>query len=137
MDIILLGLTPPHQQHLSSKLSQALAGLGYPAHIHSPTHTHDFETPPEQAHILLCATTSPEENHLLWRELLLTQGLPFQVVHGHGENLLQQCLLALLPPNTAIGLARQELPMRWQGVCEACSDPDCELRLFSGLLQGR
>jgi hypothetical protein len=35
------------------------------------------------------------------------------------------------------GLARQALPVRWQGVCETCSDPDCEQRLFSGLLQGR
>ena len=39
--------------------------------------------------------------------------------------------------STLEGLARKALPERWQGVCETCSDPDCEQRLFSGLLQGR
>jgi hypothetical protein len=137
MDIVLLGLAPPQQQHLASTLSQALSDLGYPTQIHLPIHIQDFQALPQQARILLCASSSPEENQPLWRELLFAQGLPFQVVHGQGENLLEQCLLALLPPNIAVGLSRQELPARWQGVCEACGDPDCEKRLFSGLLQGR
>lgn len=68
--------------------------------------------------------------------MLLAQGLPFQVIHGIGQELVTQCLLAILPPALQ-GFARQELPVRWQGVCETCSDPDCEQRLFFGLLQGR
>jgi hypothetical protein len=98
--------------------------------------------------------------------MLLAQGLSFQVIHGNGEALVSQCLLAILPPDgfspagfamtsemasnlpsgfvmttqaasAPQGLGRQALPVRWQGVCETCSDPDCEQRLFSGLLQGR
>ena len=84
--------------------------------------------------------------------MLLAQGLPFKVIHGIGQELVTQCLLAILPPDgfspsgfamtSAMasdleGLARKAMPVRWQGVCETCSDPDCEQRLFSGLLQGR
>jgi hypothetical protein len=99
--------------------------------------------------ILLCISPEDAANAQAWRAILLAQGLPFQVIHGIGQELVKQCLLAILPPDgfspsgfamttqVTSGLARQELPVRWQGMCETCSDPDCEQRLFSGLLQGR
>ena len=89
--------------------------------------------------ILLCVNPEDAAIAQAWRAMLLAQGLSFQVIHGNGEALVSQCLLAILPPDgfSPSGLARQALPVRWQGVCETCSDPDCEQRLFSGLLQGR
>ncbi|NBY33412.1 MAG: hypothetical protein EBQ68_05105 [Betaproteobacteria bacterium] len=102
--------------------------------------------------ILLCVNPEDTTNAQAWRAMLLAQGLSFQVIHGNGEALVSQCLLAIMPPDGSSpsgfamttqaasapqGLGRQALPVRWQGVCETCSDPDCEQRLFSGLLQGR
>jgi hypothetical protein len=102
--------------------------------------------------ILLCVNPEDAAIAQAWRATLLAQGLPFQVIHGIAEALVAQCFLAILPPDgfspsgfamptqaaSALqGLARQALPVRWQGICETCSDPDCEQRLFSGLLQGR
>jgi hypothetical protein len=116
--------------------------------------------------ILLCVNPEDAAKAQAWRAILVAQGLPFQVIHGIAEALVTQCLMAVLPPDGVIpsgfamtsemasnlpsglamttqassaleGFARQALPVRWQGVCETCSDPDCEQRLFSGLLQGR
>ncbi len=137
MDIVLLGLSLPRLQHLASALTQALGSVDQPAQIHIPKGTQGFAVPPAHARILLCASPLPDDIHSSWRQLLMSKGLPFQVIHGSSEELLRQCLHALLPAETASGLSRQALPVRWQGVCETCSDPDCELRLFSGLLQSR
>ena len=143
MDIVLLGLSPPRLQHLAAAIGPALTQFAQNWTLHTPLDaplSHATWTPPSlSSRILLC--TSPEDapNAQAWRANLLAQGLPFQVIHGIGQELVKQCLLAILPPDcfNPSGLARQELPVRWQGVCETCSDPDCEQRLFSGLLQGR
>jgi hypothetical protein len=143
MDIVLLGLSPPRLQHLAAAIGPALTQFAPNWTLYTPLDTplsHPAWTPTSlSSRILLC--TSPEDapNAQAWRANLLAQGLPFQVIHGIGQELVKQCLLAILPPDcfNPSGLARQELPVRWQGVCETCSDPDCEQRLFSGLLQGR
>ena len=143
MDIVLLGLSQPRLQHLAAAIGPALTQFAPNWTLHTPLDaplSHAAWTPPSlSSRILLC--TSPEDapNAQAWRANLLVQGLPFQVIHGIGQELVKQCLLAILPPDcfNPSGLARQELPVRWQGVCETCSDPDCEQRLFSGLLQGR
>ena len=143
MDIVLLGLSPPRLQHLAAAIGPALTQFAPNWTLHTLSDapiSHAAWTPPSlSSRILLC--TSPEDapNAQAWRANLLAQGLPFQVIHGIGQELVKQCLLAIFPPDcfNPSGLARQELPVRWQGVCETCSDPDCEQRLFSGLLQGR
>jgi len=141
MDIVLLGLSPPRLQHLAAALEPSLTQFAPNCTLHTPAHNHlnhSAWTPPSlSSRILLCASPEDATNAQAWRAILLAQGLPFQVIHGIGQELVKQCLLALLPPETAKGLAREALPVRWQGVCETCSDPDCELRLFSGLLQRR
>lgn len=137
MDIVLLGLSKPRLQHLGSALRQMLASLHQPVHLHIPDDAQTFEVPPPQTRVLLCVSPLPDDNSAAWRQHLLSIGLPFQVIHSSDQDLLAPCLLALLPAETAQGLSRQPLPVRWQGVCETCSDPDCELRLFSGLLQSR
>lgn len=136
MDIVLLGLTQSRLQHLATALEPALKAFAPRTTLYI-TQSQTAWTPPSlSSRILLCVNPEDAGNAQTWRAILLAQGLPFQVIHGIGQELVTQCLLAILPPALQ-GFARQELPVRWQGVCETCSDPDCEQRLFSGLLQGR
>lgn len=152
MDIVLLGLSQPRLQHLASALRQTLKQFAPSLTIHSPQNPTDWTAPLLPSRILLCVNSDDAANAQAWRDILMEQGLSFQVIHGIGQELVTQCLLALLPPDcfnpsgfamtTSMasnfeGLARKAQPLRWQGVCETCSDPDCEQRLFSGLLQGR
>ena len=136
MDIVLLGLTQSRLQHLATALEPALKAFAPRATLHIPHSQLAWNPPSLSSRILLCVNPEDAGNAQTWRAILLAQGLPFQVIHGIGQELVTQCLLAILPPALQ-GFARQELPVRWQGVCETCSDPDCEQRLFSGLLQGR
>jgi HTH-type transcriptional regulator, transcriptional repressor of NAD biosynthesis genes len=72
---------------------------------------------------------------VLRRELQLA-GIAFQTIYGQGPARLEQALrvlgralrLDLVAPNPAWSQGRRP----W--TCEKCSDPDCEHRLFSGLL---
>ena len=166
MDIVLLGLSQPRLQHLATALEQALKPFAPCATLYTPQSQTAWTPPSLSSRILLCASAEDVQIAQAWRAILLAQGLPFQVIHGIGQELVTQCLLALLPPDcfnpsgfamtsamastlpsgfamtSAMasdleGLARKALPVRWQGLCETCSDPDCEQRLFFGLLQGR
>ena len=152
MDIVLLGLSPPRLQHLATALEPALKAFAPRATLYIPQSQTAWTPPSLSSRILLCINPEDAANAQTWRAILLAQGLPFQVIHGIGQELVKQCLLAILPPDgfnpsgfemtSAMasdleGLARKAMPVRWQGVCETCSDPDCEQRLFSGLLQGR
>ena len=136
MDIVLLGLTQSRLQHLTTALEPALKAFAPRATLHIPQSQTAWTPPSLSSRILLCVNPEDAGNAQTWRAILLAQGLPFQVIHGIGQELVTQCLLAILPPALQ-GLARKAMPVRWQGVCETCSDPDCEQRLFSGLLQGR
>jgi HTH-type transcriptional regulator, transcriptional repressor of NAD biosynthesis genes len=76
------------------------------------------------------------------RGQLQALGLPYRVVYGAGPARLINALLALgLPaPDTNTHRAREEAQFdlnrgRTPWSCEQCSDPDCEHRLFTGLLQ--
>ena len=72
---------------------------------------------------------------VLRRELQIA-GVRYQTIYGKGPQRLQQALRAigkhlgrqLLADDPALRLGRG----RW--VCDSCSDPDCEHRLFSQLL---
>ena len=75
----------------------------------------------------------------LLRRELQGAGIGFQTVYGQGTRRLQAALRAV-----GAALGRELLPDdpllregsgRW--ACEACSDPDCEHRLFSALLARR
>ena len=74
------------------------------------------------------------------RQRLLQDGVSFQVIHGEAATLLQHARhaiarsLAASHAQWAQTFMREETMPRWQGVCEACSDPDCEHRLFRRLL---
>jgi HTH-type transcriptional repressor of NAD biosynthesis genes len=70
------------------------------------------------------------------RDSLQSAGLAFQIVHGQGTARVQQALRAigrlmgqsLVVEDPALTTGRG----RW--TCDNCSDPDCEHRLFTGLL---
>jgi HTH-type transcriptional regulator, transcriptional repressor of NAD biosynthesis genes len=70
------------------------------------------------------------------RRELQSAGIPFQTVYGSAEARLQHALRAvgalLGRPLVANNPELEAGTGRW--TCENCSDPDCERRLFSGLV---
>ena len=78
------------------------------------------------------------------RQVLARAGIPYQVVYGQGQQRLNNALLALgLPGEDLEAQALREQSQFainqgrtvWQ--CNECSDPDCEHKLFTGLLAKR
>jgi nicotinamide riboside kinase len=93
-----------------------------------------------------CAQDAAKRNltDTLLRQALNRAGLAFQVVYGQGPQRLNNALLALgLPSQDLAALAMREQAQFaihqgrtvWQ--CNDCSDPECEHRLFTGLLEGQ
>jgi hypothetical protein len=74
------------------------------------------------------------------RAQLMLQGVAFQVIHGPASAHAPQAQHAVAQalrqhdPVLAQRWTREEIVPRWQGVCESCSDPECEHRLFRRLL---
>ena len=71
----------------------------------------------------------------LVRSLLARAGIGWRVVYGSGAERLRSALAALPPcllPAQPTGAAPRE-PWVWR--CDKCSDPDCEHRLFTSLVQ--
>lgn len=78
----------------------------------------------------------------LVRSLLQRAGVGYQVVYGSGPSRLQGALLALesagvLPAGIAGRAADGDAQRAWTWVCDKCSDPACEHRLFSRLRETR
>ena len=80
----------------------------------------------------------------LLRQALVRAGMPYRVVYGQGQQRLNNALLALGLPgeddaaqNTRdkAQFAINEGRTTWQ--CNECSDPECEHKLFTGLLAKR
>ncbi|GAA6140514.1 ATP-binding protein [Hydrogenophaga sp. 5NK40-0174] len=81
-----------------------------------------------------------ERTDAILRARLEQATLPFHTVYGQGDQRTQNALRTLLP---ALGVssppANEALEQGRAGAwsCEACSDPDCEHRLFTVLLERR
>lgn len=80
-----------------------------------------------------------EATDALLRRELEAAGIPFQTLYGPLERRLQQALRAI---GLLLGQPLVAEDPHWaQGrrpwTCEKCSDPDCEHRLFTQLLQQR
>lgn len=80
-----------------------------------------------------------EATDALLRRELQAGGIAYQAVYGEGDARLAQALRAI---GTALGRPLvQEDPALATGLrpwsCENCSDPECEHRLFTGLLSRR
>lgn len=80
----------------------------------------------------------------LIRQALEQAGIPYQVVYGQGQQRLNNALLALgMPsedPEARVLREQSQFAINqgrtvWQ--CNECSDPDCEHKLFTGLLAKR
>lgn len=69
-----------------------------------------------------------------WRAQLALARLPFQVFYGDSEQVLQNLSFAWSSHVRSQSALRPEILPRWEGVCESCSDPECEHRMFSRLL---
>lgn len=89
-------------------------------------------------------TSRPEalQDELALRQSLTEVGQSFQVLHGARAAQLRRAQhaigLRLLPlmPDAGKALMREEIHPRWQGVCDGCSDPQCEGMLFRRLIDG-
>ncbi len=68
------------------------------------------------------------------RAALVEGGLVFSVVHGAGEQRLANAWNAI---NAMSAQERTESRNGWRWSCEKCSDPECEHRVFSGLVARR
>lgn len=90
-----------------------------------------------------CPQDAAKRSHTdtLLRQALNRAGLAFRVVYGQGPQRLNNALLALgLPSQDLAALELREQAQFaihqgrtvWQ--CNDCSDPECEHRLFTGLL---
>ena len=87
--------------------------------------THDF--------LALMGATAPAVQDS-WRAHLLQARLPFRVLYGDSVQALQNLSFAWSSHVRSQSALRPEILPRWEGVCESCSDPECEHRLFSRLL---
>ncbi len=96
----------------SPNLQLLLMGLDLP-------HSNAIQTPPAQIH-----NEQAQQDSAL-RAQLQSQAWSYGVVYGLGESRLEHALRFLVPQHTPAA--------RWQGLCEGCSDPDCERRLFTAL----
>ena len=91
---------------------------------------------------LLCgldlASSSPSQSAIDQeiRSSLIKQGIVFQVVYGQGTQRLHNALfcLATKAPQWATTLRRNDIPVRWSGLCETCGDGLCEHQLFTKLV---
>jgi nicotinamide riboside kinase len=65
----------------------------------------------------------------LVREMLDKAGIAYRVVYGTGAERLRNALAAI-----DAALAPRPESRAWMWQCDKCSDPDCEHRLFRGLV---
>jgi HTH-type transcriptional regulator, transcriptional repressor of NAD biosynthesis genes len=69
------------------------------------------------------------------REVLVQYGIGYSMVYGAGETRTQSALQVI---RYALGAPRPAAARSsWTWACDKCSDPDCEHRLFSALLDKR
>ena len=70
----------------------------------------------------------------LVREALARANVPYRTVYGQGGERLQNALAAIAAAGERKAPAGASA---WVWACDKCSDPECEHRLFTGLVAGR
>jgi nicotinamide riboside kinase len=73
----------------------------------------------------------------LVRAALERGAIGYKVVYGTGPQRLANALLAMAASFATPGSVRAGLQANWAWSCDKCSDPDCEHRLFTGLLRSK
>lgn len=71
------------------------------------------------------------------RHQLRLAGLDWRMVYGTGEARTTHALESVADAAPWAWSPEPPPVARWQGVCESCADPDCEHRLFTGLVRSR
>ena len=144
--IAVLGAPGMGTSPLADALRQALPGH----HITEQLHR---DQPPDLALVLGLdlsdkAVLGPDEHAALERidtairQQLLTLSVPYRVVYGStASERLNQALLALGLPSMDLAARTVREQAQYQlnrgrtpWSCDTCSDPDCEHRLFTGLI---
>lgn len=137
---LLGGSEPSGRATLAEALKQAIALQAPDLEVLiDPT---PIPTTPSQYGLTLLLAPAPsdgpdgEATDARLRDAMQRAGLAFQVVHGQGADRERQALRAI---GNAMGRALVvDDPALAQGrgqwTCDNCSDPDCEHRLFTGLL---
>ncbi|MEJ7931235.1 ATP-binding protein [Ramlibacter sp. AN1015] len=74
-----------------------------------------------------------EATDAVLREQLQRAGVDWRMVYGTGPHRCANALEAVASVAPWAWRPADAPPARWRGVCDACSDPDCEHRLFTGL----
>ena len=78
----------------------------------------------------------------LVRAALDGAGIGYRIIYGSGSARLDNALFAINSAASCGGILGAKAIFRSENVtsrpwaCEKCSDPDCEHKLFSGLLKG-
>ena len=70
----------------------------------------------------------------LVREALARANVPYRTVYGRGKERLENALAAIA---AASERKAPDGASAWVWSCDKCSDPECEHRLFTGLISGR
>jgi hypothetical protein len=138
MKIGICGATQSGKTWLARALADALASVSPRAEISDgipPGETKTFDL------ILLMGMDLPSVNpereceDTLLREALALSGAGFTVVYGRGAARLTNALWAMQARQPAPASPSKPAPA-WHWVCDKCSDPVCEHRLFSRLQAG-
>ncbi len=84
------------------------------------------------------AHSAQRDQERRWRRLLDENGLGYQVLHGNGDQQLQQALSCIRQHTALRPTVQPHAASRpWVWLCEKCSDSACEHRLLSELLKNR
>ena len=73
----------------------------------------------------------------LLRAALERAAVGYKVVYGTGPDRLKNALAGMAASLATSGTVRAQQAANWAWSCDKCSDPDCEHRLFTGLLRSR
>lgn len=90
-----------------------------------------LDLPPAHGPRDSAASQQQEQADARLRAALRQAGMAYGVVYGSGAQRLRNALRLIVPQ------AQDTPPARWNGICEKCSDPECEFRLFTGLRDSR
>lgn len=130
MKIAVVGAPATGKTQLTQTLALHLAELQV-----SDAPTSEELKPGVYSHVLLMGLDLPggtreqQQADAVLREQLACAGLGYSVVYGLGPQRLRAALRLITP---------QDGPSpRWTGPCESCADPDCESKLFTGLMNSR
>lgn len=130
MKIAVVGAPATGKTRLAQALAQHLPELQV-----SDAPAPEVLKPGVYEHILLMgldlpgSTSAQEEADGRLRARLAANGVAYGVVYGLGPQRLRGALRLITPQDGP--------PPRWTGPCERCADPDCEFRLFTGLMNSK